>query len=209
MLVLARDKAGPFNDKEIALAKSFVDQAVIAIENVRLFNETKEALERQTATAEVLQVISELADRRAAGVRHHRRARGQALPAPSRGIVFRFDGECCIHSGERVRHRIGESDRHVRRPLPAPIDAIAYRRRAIRERRSWSTCRTLLAIRDDDYPGLRGCRSGAHGRLRGGLAVPMLRDRQVDRRDRAVARRAGPFADKRGRAAARPSPTRR
>ncbi len=58
VLALARDKAGPFDDKEIALAKSFVDQAVIAIENVRLFNETREALERQTATASVLQVIS-------------------------------------------------------------------------------------------------------------------------------------------------------
>jgi GAF domain-containing protein/CheY-like chemotaxis protein/tetratricopeptide (TPR) repeat protein len=58
VLALARDKAGPFTDKEVALAKSFVDQAVIAIENVRLFNETREALERQTATASVLQVIS-------------------------------------------------------------------------------------------------------------------------------------------------------
>ncbi len=43
VLVLARDKAGAFSDSETKLAQSFVDQAVIAIENVRMFNETKEA----------------------------------------------------------------------------------------------------------------------------------------------------------------------
>ncbi|MEO8344758.1 MAG: GAF domain-containing protein [Betaproteobacteria bacterium] len=43
VLALARDSAGSFSDKEIILAQSFVDQAVIAIENVRMFNETKEA----------------------------------------------------------------------------------------------------------------------------------------------------------------------
>ena len=58
-MMLFRKQPGGFDDKEISLAESFRDQALIAIENTRLFNETHEALERQTATAEILRVISE------------------------------------------------------------------------------------------------------------------------------------------------------
>jgi GAF domain-containing protein len=165
-IVITRNEVGRFADRHIDLLKTFADQAVIAIENARLFNETKEALEQQTATSEVLRVIS----------------RSPSDIQPVLDSILQTAGRLC-ESEYACFFRLQDSKYHLAGSNNAKADYIKYLSehpisidrgtvvgRAAVERR---TVHIPDCLADPEYTAHENARIGKHRSL---LGVPLLRD---------------------------------
>jgi GAF domain-containing protein len=125
-LIVHRDRPVPFTDEELALLQSFADQAVIAIENARLFNETREALERQTATAEILKVIAS-SPSDVQPVFDVIVERAVQLCGARMGRVYRYDGNLIHLVGGHGLSAPGREGAQRPFPRPATDDTIVGR----------------------------------------------------------------------------------
>ena len=162
---VARGERRPFSDAEIRLIQTFADQATIAMENVRLFNETKESLERQTALAEILSVIADSPADQQPVVDAIARSTTRYCGAED-AAVFLLEGDLL----RRVAH-------HGLLPVvSSPIlklDRGAVAGRAILERRTVHVADVGGAEGDDFL--VTKARAAVTGQ-RGTLATPMLRE---------------------------------
>ncbi|MEW6687708.1 MAG: GAF domain-containing protein [Pseudomonadota bacterium] len=165
-LNVVRKDRGAFAEREVSLAETFTDQAVIAIENVRLFNETKEALERQTATAEILKVIaSSPSDVQPVFEAIARNA--LALCGSSAANVYRYDGkQMHFVASAQVAQELVEL---LYRGYPRPPDRSRATGRAILSKQ---VVRIEDALADPDYDQSVVAASG----WRRMFAAPMLRE---------------------------------
>jgi GAF domain-containing protein len=175
VLVLARDRIEPFTERQTELVRTFADQAVIAIENVRLFNELnerthdlQESLEYQTATSDVLNVIS----------------RSTADVRPVLDTVVDTAARLCGTDLSMITIREGEVYRFVSGSAVDPEHWAALRQRRFVPGRETLTGRVALEGRvvhvedlaaDPDFAVPESVKAG----LRTGLGVPLLREGAV------------------------------
>ena len=187
VIALRRMEVRPFTDKQIALLKTFADQAAIAIENVRLFNETKEALERQTATAEILKVIS-ASPTDVQPVFDIIAERAVKLCAGESGIVSRVDGDVInLVASYGMKD---EAIARVRRAFPMRAQDETATARAVRSR-AVSNIPDVLA----DARYARKEEAGV-AQFRSCVTVPMMREGAVIGAIFVARSQTGLFSDK-------------
>jgi GAF domain-containing protein len=183
---VARHEVRPFTDKQIALLQNFAAQAVIAMENARLLTETREALEQQTATAEILRVI--------AGSTANAQPAFDAIAAAAIRLTGASLSGVAIYDG-KLMHLAAmsgvtpEEDENIRAVFPIPADDSTATGRAILTRQV-THIEQMPASSEHPYPRL------ARSSGQTVLAVPMLRDGIPVGAINVQRRQAEPFTDK-------------
>ena len=185
MINVYRREVRPFTDKQIALLQNFAAQAVIAMENARLLGDTREAFEQQTATVEVLRVISSSpAD--AQPTFDAIAAAAVKLCDAASGVVFRFDGSL-IHFAAQHGLTTAQLDA-LRTTFPLAPGRNSITARAIMTRQVVHV--PDLAADPELHPSL------IEAGLCGSASVPMLRDGEPIGAITIIRRETRSFTDK-------------
>jgi signal transduction histidine kinase len=161
-IVLRRRDPQPFSDRQIELVQTFADQAVIALANTRLFKETQEALERQTAVSDILKVISSSPTDIQPVL--------DAIATSAARFASAEDASVLLVRGDVVAPAAHYGP--VAMPYATPLDRRSVTGRAILERR---TMHSADVTADDEFPHSKenALRDGAAGQ-RAVLAAPLL-----------------------------------
>jgi GAF domain-containing protein len=199
-IAITRAQAGLLPDQQIELLKTFADQAVIAIENVRLFEaeqqrtrELSEALEQQTATSEVLRVVSS-SPGELQPVFEVMLANATKLCEATYGTMWLYEGDAfrmaAIHGA--LPHAFTERWRSgtLHRPGPhVPIAQVAKKRQPVQV----ADLRTTQAYRDGEPLAVSAADEGG---IRSFVAVPMLKEQQFIGTINIFRQEVRPFTEK-------------
>ena len=172
-IVIYRQEVRPFTEKQIDLVKNFADQAVIAIENSRLFNVTREALERQTATADILKVIATSPDDVQPVFQAIADRSNRLVDALSTTVFRLVDGTMYLRA---FTPTTPEADATLQATFPAPLSTFSWgesigkgeiyrvidaeqepeRLRDLARKRGWRSCLCVPLMRDGKPIGMIG-----------------------------------------------------
>jgi GAF domain-containing protein/CheY-like chemotaxis protein len=166
VLVLQRFEPGEFRPKQIELVETFADQAVIAIENTRLLNELRESLQQQTATADVLKLISRSTFDLETVLQTLAESAARLCDADKTNITREKNGAFYRAVGFGFSREFQDYVRDV----PIKAERGSAFGRAVLERQ---VVHIPDVLADPEYTYLEGQRLGAYRTV---LAVPMLRE---------------------------------
>ena len=191
-IVIYRQQVRPFSDKQIELVTNFAAQAVIAIENTRLLNELRESLQRQTATSEVLQVISS-SPGELQPIFDAMLANATRLCEAKFGTLYTYDGNgfhaAAFHNAPPGFVEARKREPVIRPPPDAPLGRVAITKQVVHV----ADIKTLRPYLERHPFAVAAVELGGYRTV---LAVPMLKDNELIGSINLTRQEVRPFSDK-------------